>query len=65
MWSAKAHPTTRRLARSITVARYAQPSHVITYVMSYADRRTMPTLLAVILVIGCTEVQEIGIVPAS
>jgi len=30
MCSASAHPTTRRVARSITVARYAQPSHVRT-----------------------------------
>ena len=28
MWSASAQPTTWRLARSITVARYAQPSQV-------------------------------------
>jgi len=28
MWSAICQPTTRRLARSITLARYAQPSHV-------------------------------------
>ena len=28
MWSASAQPTTLRLARSITVARYAQPSQV-------------------------------------
>lgn len=36
MWSARAQPTTRRLDRSMTVARYAQPSHVATYVMSPA-----------------------------
>ena len=30
MWSAIAQPTTRRLARSITVARYNQPSRVRT-----------------------------------
>jgi hypothetical protein len=28
MWSAMAKPTTRRLARSMTVAKYSQPSQV-------------------------------------
>src|SRR5205814_21925 len=34
----KAQPTTRREARSTTVARYIQPSHVRTYVMSPAQQ---------------------------
>ena len=34
MWSAMAHPTTRRDDKSSTVARYSQPSQVHTYVMS-------------------------------
>jgi len=39
MWSAVAQPSTRREARSTTVARYIQPSHVRTYVMSRLYRR--------------------------
>jgi hypothetical protein len=36
MWSAMAQPTTRRLHRSITAARYSHPWSVGTYVMSAA-----------------------------
>jgi hypothetical protein len=32
---------------------------------SYADFRTMPTLLMVVQVIGGTQVRKVGIVPAS
>src|SRR5664280_1537730 len=34
IWSAMAHPTSLREYKSITVATYAQPSHVFTYVIS-------------------------------
>lgn len=34
MWSSIAYPMMAREYRSITVATYAQPSHVYTYVMS-------------------------------
>ena len=35
------------------------------HLMSYADCWTMPMLFTILLVVGRTEVQEIGIVPAS
>jgi hypothetical protein len=38
MWSAIAQPTTRGEPRSITLARYTQPSQVHTYVMSPAQQ---------------------------
>jgi len=40
----------------------ATPAQVGTNVRSYADPRNMPTLLAMVHVIGGFEVQKVGIV---
>lgn len=63
MCSAIAHPATRREQQSITVARYKLPPVANgRYVMSYADVRNMPTVLAMVQADGGAEVQEVGIV---
>ena len=47
MWSAMAHPTTRRDDKSSTVARYSQPSQVHTYVLCAAAHNTYSAQLPV------------------